>query len=402
MDDFGIKNQPRIQKSNNFIQEIDLNYQATQAYFIQKQLAFCRLIANKEEDKDNKIEEAMKTAMNNLIVNEWQKINDQIVKQNLNIYGGQAAKYTIKETADWTNIPEWLKERILNNPNGTNNIFSLLGLAYEEWLHNAMQSSRQWVEDETINGLLANFFKSVSQTGAYKSNSSIRIDNMDIRPDLASGIGEKRDGVYYDKNGDVAVELQTTFNIESYRKQHGMYSAKSIAAGSREMLKQYIESPMVGFSVKRWTSDTSEARKLTSASGMKQMVNNMFDQSHGKTWNAIYAYRSMVRLLSQYLIDILGPVNIAFITGHSFEWTSEFLSDALLTMNIYTKELLDNEEIHPYVQSSNIYVQHYKRGRKQALEAQTFNKDKNLEKMSGKGWEAYQLSFKIDQRRERK
>jgi len=56
----------------------------------------------------------------------------------LNIYGGQAAKYTIKETADWTNIPEWLKERILNNPNGTNNIFSLLGFAYEDWLHDAM------------------------------------------------------------------------------------------------------------------------------------------------------------------------------------------------------------------------------------------------------------------------
>jgi hypothetical protein len=44
----------------------------------------------------------------------------------------------------------------------------------------------------------------------------------------------------------------------------------------------------------------------------------------------------MVNIISRFLLDILGPVNVAFITGKQFEWTSDFLSDALLTMHLYT------------------------------------------------------------------
>jgi hypothetical protein len=86
------------------------------------------------------------------------------------------------------------------------------------------------------------------------------------------------------------------------------------------------------------------------------MLNISYAASGADTWNALYAYRFMIHTVSRYLIDILGPINVAFITGSQFEWTNAFLTDALLSMNIYSDIVTEENEIHPVIQSGNIYV----------------------------------------------
>lgn len=390
-------NYPETYRSGpQLLNEAELNYQAARNYFVQKKIAMIKAIANKTKIDTVQVENGLVNSMNNLITNAWNKINEAVLN-NVKIYGGQAARYKIKDNADWTNIPQNLVDRIKNGVDNNGNIYSILGFYYEEYLEANIANTAYMVASSNINQILSEFLTQFSQTGALKSKSSIRGDGLSIRPDLAMGLGKEtaEDGILYDKTGKLAAELQTTFNIQNYREAHNLNTVSAIEQDSN-ILKEYLDSGMFGFSVKRWTEGVgSQGKPLTSASGLKNIINQEFAKSEGRTWNATYAYRTMVNIVSQYLLDILGPVNVAFVTGKSFEWTCDFLVEALLTMNIYSKKIYKNYEVQPYIQSGNIYVQNYKRGRAQAMQQISFAKGID---MSGKNWNAYQLRFTIHEK----
>ena len=392
--------QETFRTGKQFLNEAELNYQMAQNYFIQKKMAMLRMLSIKRNLDIQKVEEGLVDAMNNLINTEWQQINDSIL-QNIKVTGGISGQYTIKENANWINIPSELVSIIKDKADKHGNIFSLLGLYYEKWLKEAFSTNIVNIGNSAINYVLNDFLKSFSQTGSLKTTSALR-QYADIRPDLATGIAKEvgDNGILYDKSGKLAVELQTQFDIQSYRQQRGLLTPENIAEDI-DILKEYIDSGMFGFSVKRWTSEKSESKMLTSASGVQQIINAEYSNSGNKTWNAIFAYRKMVYIISKYLLDILGPVNVAFITGTSFTWTSDFLADALLTMNIYTNRMYANNEIKPYIQSGNIYVQHYKRGRKAAMLETRFSNSKYMfgkNKSGKKTWEAFQVRFSINKK----
>ena len=389
--------QETFRTGKQFLNETELNYQMAQNYFIQKKMAMLRMLSIKRNFDIEKVEEGLVNAMNNLINTEWQQINDSVL-QNVKINGGISGQYIIKEKADWINIPPELVSVIKNKADKNGNIFSILGLYYEKWLKEAFSTNIVNTSNSAINYVLNNFLKNFSQTGSLKTTSALR-QYADIRPDLAIGIANQtgNDGILYDKSGKLAVELQTQFDIQNYRQQKGLLTPESIAEDI-DILKEYIDSGMFGFSVKRWTSRRSESRMLTSESGVQQIINAEYSNSGNKTWNAVFAYRKMIYIISKYLLDILGPVNVAFITGTSFTWTSDFLADALLTMNIYTKKMYANNEIKPYIQSGNIYVQHYKRGRKAAMLKTHFSNSQYISgknKSGKKTGEAFQVRFSI-------
>lgn len=392
--------QETFRTGKQFLNEAELNYQMAQNYFIQKKMAMLRLLSIKRNFDIQKVEEGLVNAMNNLINTKWQELNDSVLR-NVKVGGGKEGQYIIKENVDWINIPTELVSIIKDKADKNGNIFSLLGLYYEKWLKEAFSTNIVNTSDSAINDVLNNFLKSFSQTGSLKTTSALR-HYADIRPDLATGVANQvgSDGILYDKSGKLAVELQIQFDIQNYRQQKGLLSPEAIGE-DKDILKDYIKSGMFGFSVKRWTSEKSESRMLTSASGVQKIINAEYFNAGNKTWNAVFAYRKMVYIISKYLLDILGPVNIAFITGTSFTWTSDFLADALLTMNIYTKKMYANNEIKPYIQSGNIYVQHYKRGRKAAILQKRFSKSQyeyGKNKSGKKTWEAFQVKFSINKK----
>lgn len=392
--------QETFRTGKQILNEAELNYQMAQNYYIQKKMAMLRMLSAKRNFDIQKVEEGLIDSMNNLINTKWKEINDSVL-QNVKIEGGISGQYIIKENANWVNIPPELVSIIKDKANKRGNIFSLLGLYYEKWLKEAFSTNIVNIGNSAINHVLNNFLKSFSQTGSLKTTSALR-QYSDIRPDLATGIAKEVEdnGILYDKSGKLAVELQTQFDIQNYRQQKGLLTPENIAEDV-DILKEYIDSGMFGFSVKRWTSGRSESKMLTSASGVQQIINAEYSTSGNKTWNAVFAYRKMIYIISKYLLDILGPVNVAFITGTSFIWTSDFLVDALLTMNIYTKRMYANNEIKPYIQSGNIYVQHYKRGRKAAMLETRFSNSKYMlekNKSGKKTWEAFQVKFSINKK----
>lgn len=364
-----------------------------QNYFIQKKMALLKALSIKHQLNIQQVEKGLINSVDQLIQNQWNKINESVIS-NLNIPDTRSGKYTIQKN-NWVNIPSNLVAQIKSGANNKN-IFSLLGLYYEEWLEEQFSQTVAKTGNNAIDNVLNNFLQSFSQTGEKKSASSIR-QYSNIRPDLATGIGQEDNQKVLRGEDGLAVELQIKFDIQSYREQNDLLNSKAIE-NDYNLLKEYIDSNMVGFSVKRWTDHEINRRKvLTSASGIQQIINQDFNFSQGKTWNALFAYRKMVWIISKYLLDILGPVNVAFITGVSFTWMSDFLADALLTMNIYSnKKCRNNEIFKPYINSGNIYVQHYKRSRKTALEQIKFSKNIYMSGKDKKGfWEAFQLNFGI-------
>lgn len=382
------------------LNQAELNYQAAQNYYTQKKMFMLKMLCEKRELDIQEVENGLINSMNNLIQTQWQQINDTVLK-NVKIGGGISGKYTIKENANWVNIPSDLVNLIKNKSDKNGNIFSMLGLYYEQWLKEQLNNAIVNTGNNAINEVLNNFLAGFTQTGALKTSSAMR-QYADIRPDLATGIGAEAgaDKILRDKNNNLSVELQTAFDIQSYREQNKLFTMEAIQ-NDENILREYIEGDMFGFSVKRWTSEKSEGRMLTSASGIQAIINHEYELAGNKTWNAIFAYRKMVFIISRYLLDILGPVNIAFITGTSFTWASDFLADALLTMNIYSKKIYANNEVKPYINSGNIYVQHYKRGRTAAMLATDFAKSNYMygkNKKGDKTWEAFQLKFSINKK----
>ncbi len=380
------------------INETEKNYMVAQSYFVQKKMAFLKAICNNANIEIEKVEQGLITSMNKLIQQVWDKTVNQVVLNNIDILNKKSGKYIVHNvtSSNWNSIPKELRDKIINGSGTNNNIYSMLGFAYEDWLENALKDNMQKSGDKTVDALLKKFLSKFIKTGKVTSPSALRADTA-IRSDLATGINEDTAA---DKNG-LKAELQVAFDIENYRKANGLIKPELIT-NDINILQEYINSDMFGFSVKRWTTSLySQQKELTQSSGIKQLITNTFKKSGSHTWNAVYAYRTMVNIISRFLLDILGPVNVAFITGKQFEWTSDFLSDALLTMHLYTQTYVfkdDKYEIKPYVNSNNIYVQRYKRGRKQALLQQGLSSTP-FEEMSGKDWHAYQFNFSIQQKK---
>lgn len=370
----------------HLIDTIDANYQAAINYYTQKEMAFLKAVSRKEQIDREKFMESITSGFEKNIIHTWEtKINQAVVNSGaLEIWGGLSGHYKIKDEKK-LQVSRELKERIIAQ-NGKKNIYSILGDYYEEWLLSAIKGKIKAVRDAGENEIYSSFLNylknNFKHTGAVTDTSWLR-ERTYIRPDLASGIN-KNTGT--DANG-LHSELQVAFDIEDYRKNN----VEQDIQNDSSLLTEYLNSNMFGFSLKRWTDFNGE-KALTQATKMGDIINNDYKSSGDKTWNALYAQRWNMRRISQYLINILGPVNIAYVTGVSFEWASEFLANSILYMHIYANGKpqlgIDNQfsEIYPYVASGQIYVRNYKQGRASALQNATMFKMGQGQNRSGDTW----------------
>lgn len=356
----------------SLLEESERNYQAAMRYYEQKQAKFLQYAAAKAEMESEQVMQTLEDLMRQLIENEWSQLA-QTAQRMVNI--DDSGKYIFKPVRDRQNlrVPRALFDKLRNGVNNKN-FWSEMGFYYEEWLEERLGNLTNY----KINEGFAELLKTFGMSGDIKSDSSIRAKNREIRADLAGGIGinvrteinaqGKRSTIAYASGTNVPVELQVAFDIQDNRLQGEITD--------NETLKQYLDTNLFGFSLKRWDQDLYSTEKhITSASGLQRMVNSQFEQSGDRTWNAVYAYRTMINIVSRFLIDILGPINIALITGTNFIWTSELLSDTLFYMHLYSRtsayvgfgQNRALQEIKPYIASSNVYIKRLIYGRMQAL-----------------------------------
>ena len=334
-------------------QQTQLNYTAAINYYAQKKAQFLKMGVIKERQDEkvflNKYMENIKQIVENIIVKKWQKIYNQIVSaaQVGDYYTGQ--KYTIDENKI-TDIPNWLRENLIAGQNDQN-FYSLMGFNYETYAEQAMRDIGKELFSKGYNDCMSAFYR----TGAMKSISAMRPGFLDIRADLGQGF-EQMGKIVGDKTSNLPVEFQQEFSIEN------RIINENTLINDDELIRKYLQSGMFGVSIKLWAQGSSN-KEFTKAVGIQNRLNDMYNTK--RTWNTTYASQMANKVVSNYLLDIVGPVNIAVLTGTGLVWMDEFIGSNLFTMTVYAKNnrLYMNKgvlnEIKPEVRDSSILIRRY-------------------------------------------
>lgn len=344
-----------------------LNYEAAMRYYAQKKAMFLKQGALKNE-KDNerflnayaeKITEAV-----NMIINEsWQAVEKEI--RNFISIGDYklGSKYVVTDQKALEGspiIPEWLKQKIISKSGTKENYYSLMGFNFETYAANAMSS----VGKELVRNGLIDIMSVFKETGAQKTKSGLREGFLNIRADLATGIADAADEnqILREKGGTLAVELEAIFSIEEKLKEsNGILD-------DNEIIKKYLTSGMFGLSLKNWAK-TSKPKEYTHSTKIQDMINKEFSESKKRTWDTTYAVQMANKVVSNYLLDIIGPINIAVLTKTDLIWMDDFIGGHLFYMDIGLKNnkvyrgKSGFNEIKPYVPKDSIMVRNYSMGK---------------------------------------
>lgn len=345
-----------------------LNYQAAMRYYAQKKAMFLKQGALKQQYEDKAFLEAyakeVTSAIKIIINKNWQAV-EQEIKHFISIGDYHTgSKYVITDQKGLTAspiIPDWLKQKILEGSGTNKNYYSLMGFNFETYSAEAMSE----VGKELIKNGLVDIMSVFKETGAQKTKSGLREGFLNIRADLATGISDTvgEDQILREKGGSLAVELETIFSIENELKN------KNKTLDDNETIKKYLESGMFGLSLKNWAK-TSKPKEYTSSTKLQSMIDAEFEKSGKKTWDITYTTQMANKIVSNYLLDIIGPINIAVLTKTDFIWMDDFIGNHLFYMdikakdnNVYPGERGGFTEIKPQVLNKSVMVRNYTMGK---------------------------------------
>lgn len=340
-----------------------LNYQAAMRYYAQKKAMFLKQGALKQQRDDkiflDKYAESIVDAVDKIINKNWQKVEREI--KNFISIGDYhtGSKYVVTDQKGLTAspiIPDWLKQKILTKSGTNENYYSLMGFNFETYSADMMNK----VGKELVQNGLIDIMSAFKETGAKKTKSGLREGFLNIRADLAVGIEDAAgaDQVLREKGGPLAVELETIFSIEDNLKN----AHKTL--DDNETIKKYLTSGMFGLSLKNWAK-TSRPKEYTSSVKLKDMIDNEFSRSKRKTWDITYATQMVNKVVSNYLLDIIGPINIAVLTKTDLIWMDDFIGSHLFYMDIKAKnnKIYESKkgftEIKPAVLNNSVMVRNY-------------------------------------------
>lgn len=380
---------PEREGNYELLAKAEQNYQATIKWYEAKQNIFLKRAISQDQQDQQIIADKFLEAINIIIQEQWQTVSSTIQSAATKNSDGT---YSFSEQK-MARLPLYIREKYLKNSGNIKNLPSELGFTYEDFMATQLRKTGNKVLDANQNALIAELFKGIEKTGGLYSKSAMR-QEAEIRADIMIGAGNKRDGVLYGKGKDkyLSVELQNKFDIQEAQTNGDILN--------NTLLKQYLDSNMFGFSMKRWEVDLFNGSKhLTSIAGLRDDINSYY--RNGKTWNPVYAWKFMINRVSRFLLNILGPNNIGFILGTQFMWSSEFLSQALLFMNLYTSSIAYHAkdkylEIFPYISSGSVYATRFRQGRETAFQSITVKRAYEMQGGSqgnGDYWHAWQVQF---------
>lgn len=251
-------------------------------------------------------------------------------------------------------------ERIGNRKMGQRNISSFLGLEFESFMERALAADELTaaVSAEAagiVNSLISGFTK----TGDITSISAIIKGKKDIRPDLGLGMASYIDdfGVARLKSDNSSVELQVLFDLSELIPEE-----KEIT--SSEILQSYLTNNAFGFSMKLWKDGNN--KEFSQSSVLQKMLNSQLEtyDSNGTrlTWETNYTQSYVVYQLSKYLLNIIGPMNIALISGKNFTWMDDFINNKIFYMTVQAENSFEKSkrgagyEIHPHIPDPSIKI----------------------------------------------
>lgn len=322
---------------------------------------------------DNNILNQLVNALS-VVSKQW--IQDSLILEQNAYQSSQTTMVTVIESLNLETTPEMLIALSSKAKWSTQK-----GIVFEEYVKQRLPHIMQFIElntknklnqtvDDNIKILLQPLITDIFHTGNQSSQSFLRKGNPYIRADLANI-----------KNFENS-ELRLEFNLT---KQHKINELEDMLFQTNDDLQKLMQELRFGYSLKSYAYPTTNS--IMQVSGLKNILNNMFDKSNDKTWNLNYAYYAMLEQISNLLLNIFGPLNIGFFFANGFYWTSTILEQNQAIMHIYGNPVSDiatqNLEIYqPHIYSNNLYLARIKLNNLSNLTTQ-FKLNTNYSKKSG-------------------
>lgn len=322
---------------------------------------------------DNNILNQLVNALS-VVSKQW--IQDSLILEQNAYQSSQTTMVTVIESLNLETTPEMLIALSSKAKWSTQK-----GIVFEEYVKQRLPHIMQFIElntknklnqtvDDNIKILLQPLITDIFHTGNQSSQSFLRKGNPYIRADLANIKN-------FENN-----ELRLEFNLT---KQHKINELEDMLFQTNDDLQKLMQELRFGYSLKSYAYPTTNS--IMQVSGLKNILNNMFDKSNDKTWNLNYAYYAMLEQISNLLLNIFGPLNIGFFFANGFYWTSTILEQNQAIMHIYGNPVSDiatqNLEIYqPHIYSNNLYLARIKLNNLSNLTTQ-FKLNTNYSKKSG-------------------
>lgn len=349
-----------------FDSKIQSNYASAKAYYSQRRQALERAftanmqnntnaiiqyIEEKAHEYENKVSEIVKQSLDKIDNNTY------TVKQNL----------TLPETMEYRTSVENVIAALSSFKSGTvsnRNIAAALGNEFENFLAEALSLNALEAEiDETVFAAIGGALSGFTKTGATKSRSWINAGVKDIRPDLGLNMAMEIDNnniarlvnATGPKGEKLAVELQEMFDLDNFLPDN---------ITSNEIIQSYLKSNAYGFSAKVWSAGSMNGKEFSKSSTLQNFINNQFNKTKqaNRTWESNYTARFIVYQISRDLLNIIGPMNVALITGDSFIWMDDFLTKRMFYMDMQFEAVREDsnrgegKEGFPLVPNSSIKI----------------------------------------------
>lgn len=343
---------------NSLISSISENYNASINYYRQRREMFNNCLKNQYSDLINPKD--FENFINKQIFDKWQ---ENFMKQLNQIYWGNRDNpdqrvVELEKTFSGNIHFDKLKEAILQkNPQ---NFYSSLGFVFEDFL-----------ATEAINPILERFANfgaghqnnliSSFVSGALQSESAVVSGRRNIRPDILLSF----DGAFLQDSSKnpihssgLPIELQGTIKVNA---QNALPEVEEIVS-SEEILRDFLtKGSFFGFSAKTWNNDGNGKGFMQSQPIMSQLVQvftQTDDNGNRHPWDIDYTSEYTVYFLSKLINYIVGPTNVAMLTGRGLIWMDTFLSTHMFYMRIsidkYAKG--NKTKIFPNLSDSHIYV----------------------------------------------
>lgn len=331
------------------------NYEAAKNYYAQRRQMLNNFFT---KDTQNFFEEVIDYI--NKKIDEYQKKVVDVVFSKLNFENEQYF-YSGKPLENVSYSVQNVIERIGDRRMTQRNIASFLGLEFESFMEHALAT------DELVNAVSSEsteIIKSLikplggfTKTGGKTSKSAITEGRRFIRPDIGLGMNINIDnsGVARLEKNNTAVEFQALVDLsELVPKEKEITSA--------EILQSYLNTNAFGFSMKLWKDGNN--KEFSQSSTLQKMINSQLKtyDNFGRrlTWETNYTESYVVYQLSKYLLNIIGPMNVAIISGKNFTWMNDFIDNRIFYMTVQAENSFEKSkrgagyEIYPRIPDSSI------------------------------------------------
>lgn len=252
----------------------------------------------------------------------------------------------------------------------------MLGKAFEPFLEQeitkskVIQQMQQYAAQNSsylIGQLTGNLTSKSALMGANRP-TSIRPDAL-ISFNMSLFLNKTENQILTTGAPPRAVELQSRLDLSQISLEYNTVYNRQVS----KLLINYLNSNTYGFSLKYWSNESGKT--FAKAKGIQQELNRIFRYRQSPygihSWETKYAEAYSNWEISKNLINIIGPYNVALISGAQFEWMSDFLQSHLLRLSFQhrktragdkklpfdsTRDGRPTKETTPEVRKTDIYI----------------------------------------------